>query len=85
MKKGASGILLKRGNIISILDIAPDPVSIGIVIAVVIFIIVAVIVMAGALVLFLWYRKRRRRAQNMIRPDDSTTVNSVQLNNPNQP
>ena len=78
-------MLLKGGNIMSILDAAANPVSIGIVIAVVVFIIIAVIVMAGALVLFLWYRKRSRRAQNIIRPDDSATVNSIQLNNPNQP
>jgi len=71
-------------SIFVLIDAAP-PVSIGIVLAVLLFIIAAIILMAVGLILFLWYRKRSRRAQNMIRRDDSATVNSNQLNNPNQP
>ncbi|MFN2579160.1 MAG: hypothetical protein ABR607_15915 [Pyrinomonadaceae bacterium] len=55
----------------SIVDVAPDPVSIGVVLGVVIFIITAVIVMAGALVFFLWFRKRSRRHQEMIRRNET--------------
>ncbi len=40
------------------LDVAPDPVSLGVIALVIIFVIAAVVVMAGALVFFLWYRKR---------------------------
>ena len=53
-----------------LIDVAPDPVGIGVVLAVVIFVISAVVVLAGGLVLFLWYRKRTRRHQEMIRPAD---------------
>jgi len=70
---------------IVLIDAAPDPVSTGVVLAVALFIISVVILMAGALVFFLWHRKRSRRAREMIRPDDSPTGASIQLNNPNQP
>jgi len=53
-----------------LIDVAPDPVSIGVVLAIVIFVIAAVLVLAGVLVLVLWYRKRSRRGQEMIRPPD---------------
>ena len=72
-------------SIFVLIDAAPDPVSIGIVLAVLLFIIAAVILMAVGLILFLWYRKRSLRAQEMIRPDDSRALHSIQLNNPNQP
>ena len=52
------------------IDVAPDPVSIGVVLAVVILVIAAVLVLASVLVLVLWYRKRSRRHQEMIRPED---------------
>ena len=70
-------------SIFVLIDAAPDPVSIGIVLAVLLFVI-AVILMAVGLILFLWYRKRSLRAQDMIRPDDFG-AHSIQLNNPNQP
>jgi len=53
-----------------LIDVAPDPVSIGVVLAIVIFVIAAVLVLAGVLVLVLWYRKRNRRCQEMIRPEE---------------
>ena len=62
----------------ALLDLAPDPVSTGIVVAVILFVIALVLLLAGALVFFLWYRKRSRRNSEMIRPN-------TQPNNPNQP
>lgn len=52
----------------SLIDVAPDPVSVGAVLVVVIFVVAAIGVLAGTLVLFLWYRKRSRRHQELIRP-----------------
>ena len=72
-------------SIVLLIDAAPDPVSIGIVLAVIFFVIAAVILIAGALVFFLWYRKRSRRSQEMIRPDDAPNQYPTHLNNPNQP
>ena len=74
-------------TIVGFIDAAPDPVRSGIALGVVLVVIVLVILLAGAaaLVFFLWYRKRSMRAHEMIRRDDSATVNSIQLNNPNQP
>jgi hypothetical protein len=63
-----------------LLDIAPDPVGMGVVLAVILFVCAAVIVLAGALVLFLWYRKRSLRHTEMIRPRSE-----LQANSPNQP
>ena len=63
----------------SILDVAPDPVNVGVVVAVVMFISVAVIELAGALVFFLWYRKRSMRAREMIRPEANSPVGSPRV------
>ena len=73
-------------TIVGFIDAAPDPVRSGFALGVVLVVIVLVILLAGAaaLVFFLWYRKRSKRAHEMIRRDDSATVNSIQLN-PNQP
>jgi len=49
------------------IDVAPDPASVGIVLAVIIFVIAAVVLLAGALVFFLWYRKRKMRHREVIR------------------
>jgi hypothetical protein len=55
------------------IDVAPDPVGVGIVAAVVIFFVVGfVILLSAALVSFLWWRKRGMRHRDMIRPADST-------------
>jgi heme/copper-type cytochrome/quinol oxidase subunit 2 len=69
----------------TLLDVAPDPATTGIVLAVVMFVIAAVILLAGVLVFFLWYRKRRLRHHEMIRPGNSTRLDPVQANQPNQP
>ena len=53
----------------TILDVAPEPVTIGVAVAVILFVIALVILLAGGLVLFLWYRKRSRSNREMIRPD----------------
>ena len=68
-----------------LIDAAPDPVSVGVMLAVVLFIIAAVILIASALVFFLWYRKRSRRRLEMIRPDDSPAIRPAQVNSRNQP
>ena len=72
-------------RVAALLDVAPDPVTIGVGLAVVIFVIAAVVVLAGALVVFLWYRKRRLRHREMIRSDNSPRLDPVQANQPNQP
>ena len=54
----------------TILDVAPEPVAIGVALAVVLFVIAVVILLAGGLVLFLWYRKRTLRHRDVIRPDN---------------
>ena len=72
-------------SVVAVIDAAPDPVGIGVMLAVLLFVIAAVILMAVGLILILWYRKRSLRAQDMIRADDFGALHSIQLNNPNQP
>ena len=72
-------------QIAALIDVAPDPVTTGVVLAVILFVIAMVVLLATALVLFLWYRKRRQRHREMIRPDDSPRLDPVQVNQPNQP
>ena len=68
-----------------LLDVAPDPVSIGIVLAVILCVIAVVLLLVGALVFFLWYRKRSLRNVEMIRSENPSPASSRQVNNPNQP
>ncbi len=68
-----------------LLDVAPDPVSIGIVLAVILCGIAVVLLLVGALVFFLWYRKRSLRNVEMIRSENPSPASSRQVNNPNQP
>jgi hypothetical protein len=57
------------------LDVAPDPVGIGIVAAVVLLVIGSVALLAVALVVFLWYRKRSQRHLELTRiPADSKPI-----------
>jgi hypothetical protein len=52
-----------------LIDVAPDPVSLGIVAVVILFVIGFVVLLAAALVVFLWYRKRSLRHLEIGRPD----------------
>jgi len=69
---------------IIILDIAPDPVGMGALLAVILLVIGFSVLLAAGLVLFLWYRKRSLRGVEMIRPDLQTTEHA-QPSNPNHP
>ena len=71
----------------TLIDVAPDPVTtgVGVAVAVVMLVVVAVFVIAAGLVFFLWYRKRRLRQREMVRPDGSPNFASAQVNQPNQP
>jgi hypothetical protein len=70
-----------------LLDAAPDPVSIGVVLAVVLLVGGFIVLLAVGLVLFLWYRKRGLRGVEMIRPDAAPAESAprAQPSNPNQP
>jgi len=70
----------------TLIDVAPDPVTTGVAVAVVVMLVVAaVLAIAAGLVFFLWYRKRRLRHREMIPADGSPSFDSVQVNQPNQP
>lgn len=56
-----------------LLDVAPDPLGMGIVLAVVLLVIGLILLLAGGLVVFLWYRKRSMRGIEMIRSDTLPT------------
>ena len=68
-----------------LLDVAPGPVRMGIVVVVVLFVIAFVVLLLGALVFFLWYRKRGMRNVEMIQPESFASVDRVQPSTPNQP
>ena len=70
-----------------LLDAAPDPVSIGALLAVVLLVMGLIVLLAVGLVLFLWYRKRSMRGVEMIRPDALSvgSARHAQPSNPNQP
>lgn len=70
-----------------LLDVAPDPVGIGALLAVLLLVVGLIGLLAVGLVLFLWYRKRRLRGVEMIRPDvlSAGSARQGQPNNPNQP
>jgi hypothetical protein len=59
---------------LNLIDVAPDPVGIGIVAVVVLLVIGFLLFAAGGLVIFLWYRKRKLRTSEMIRPEDQSSV-----------
>jgi hypothetical protein len=67
-----------------VLDVAPDPVGMGALLAVILLVIGFIVLLAVGLVLFLWYRKRGMRGLEMIRPD-TLAAEPTQPNNPNQP
>ena len=69
---------------IMILDVAPDPVGMGALLAVILLVIGFIVMLAAGLVLFLWYRKRSLRGVEMIRPD-TLSAEHIQPSNPNQP
>ena len=52
------------------LDVAPDPVGIGVVAVVVLFVIGFVVMLAMGLVVFLWLRKRSMRHQEINFPEN---------------
>jgi len=70
-----------------LLDVAPDPVRMGIVLAVILAVVALVLLLVAALVFFLWYRKRSRRGVEMIRPDalSADSAQHAHPGNPNQP
>lgn len=69
-----------------LLDVAPDPVGIGALLAVVLLVIGFIVLLTVGLVLFLWYRKRSMRGVVMVRPDALPVAGAgpVQPSNPNQ-
>jgi hypothetical protein len=67
-----------------LVDVAPDPLSIGATLAVLLFVVGFIGLLFITLVVFLWYRKRSRRRLAMIRPISQST-SDVQPSNPNQP
>jgi hypothetical protein len=68
-----------------LLDAAPDPVSMGAMLAVVILVLGFLGLLVVALVLFLWYRKRSMRGMEMSQPASLPASSHVQPSNPNQP
>jgi hypothetical protein len=70
-----------------LLDVAPDPVGTGLLLAVVLLVISLIGLLAAGLVLFLWYRKRSLRGVAMVRSDvlPVAGTNRVQPSSPNQP
>ena len=52
-----------------LLDVAPEPVRSGALLAVILLVMGFIALLAVGLVLFLWYRKRSLRGLEMIRPD----------------
>jgi uncharacterized membrane protein YkvI len=54
---------------VRLLDVAPDPVGFGALLAVILLVLGFIVLLAIGLVLFLWYRKRSMRGLEMIRPD----------------
>ena len=68
------------------LDVAPDPVGVGPLLAVILLVIGFIVLLAAGLVLFLWYRKRSMRGVEMIRSDALSAGSApAQPSNPNQP
>lgn len=54
---------------LAVIDVAPDPVGLGVVAAVFLFVIAFIVLLAAALVVFLWYRKRSARHLAINYPD----------------
>ena len=62
-----------------LLDVAPDPVGMGALLAVVLLVIGLVLLLAMGLVVFLWYRKRSLRHVEMIHADVQSTASAPPL------
>ena len=72
---------------IVLLDVVPDPVRTGALLAVVLLVIGLVLLLAIGLVVFLRYRKRSLRHVEIIRSDVQSTASAppAHPSNPNQP
>lgn len=70
-----------------LLDVAPDPVGMGALLAVVLLVVGFIVLLAVGVVLFLWYRKRSMRGLEVIRPDalSADSAQHAHPSNPNQP
>jgi hypothetical protein len=69
-----------------LLDVAPDPVGIGALLAVVLLVMGLIVLLAVALVLFLWFRKRGMRSVVMAPHEALPVAGSDHVpSNPNQP
>jgi hypothetical protein len=70
-----------------LLDAAPDPGGMGVVLAVVVLVMGLIVLLAVGLVLFLWYRKSSLRGVEMIRSDipSAGRAEHTQPSNPSQP
>jgi hypothetical protein len=66
-----------------LLDVAPEPVGVGLLFVFLLLIIGFLLVLAAGLVVFLWYRKRSLRGVEMIRPEALST-GDAQPSKPNQ-
>ena len=70
----------------SLINVAPDPVGIGIFALVILLVIGFIFLVVAGLVFFLWYRKRGLRHAEIIRPATPLpAAEPLQANNPNQP
>lgn len=74
-------------SLMMIMDVAPDPVGMGALVAVVLLMMGFIVLLAVGLVLFLWYRKRSMRGVEMIRPYplSAGSAQHAQPSNPSQP
>jgi flagellar basal body-associated protein FliL len=68
-----------------LLDVAPNPVGIGALLAVFLLVVGFIVLLAVGLVLFLWYRKRSMRNVVMAAPALPVASADQVPSNPNQP
>ena len=68
-------------SLMMIMDVAPDPVGMGALVAVVLLVMGFIVLLAVGLVLFLWYRKRSMRGleRNFRSPSLSSVTGTSRL------